>query len=116
MRAYIQATSQIKYKCRNCGKTFEIPFYCTEWGYWYGAHICCGYSCMRKLQAKEQAKLSMPKAKTQWVMTPKEIEAIERAILKGKSTMVIAKESGRSSSAILKIKRRMVEDGWITKR
>jgi DNA-binding MarR family transcriptional regulator len=71
---------------------------------------------MRGLQAKDQAKLSMPKAKAQWVMTPKEIQTIERAILKGKSTMVIAKETGRSSSAICKIKRRMVEDGWITKR
>ena len=112
VRAYIQSTSQITYKCKNCGKSFEIPFYCTEWGYWYGAHIVCGHRCMMAMRAKDLAKLNGEKQprKRPYVLSSKEIREIERLIAANKPTEVIAKTTGRSKSTIIKIKRRMAAD------
>lgn len=40
-------------KCACCGKRWRVP---DEWGYWYGARICCSYRCMRALAARDKTR------------------------------------------------------------
>ena len=40
-------------KCACCGKRWRVP---DEWGYWYGAHICCSYRCMRAMAAADKSR------------------------------------------------------------
>lgn len=114
VRAYIQSTSQITYRCKNCKKSFEIPFYCTDgWGYWYGASICCGYKCMMAMRAKDLAKLNGEKQpqKQSYVLSIREIKDIESRIAKGQSNEVISQATKRSKSTIAKIRKRVANNG-----
>lgn len=112
------AVTERTYKCKRCGKSVEIPYYCSEWGWWYGVHFCCSYKCMSEMRKKDMTTMSnwekppRPRAP----LTADEIESAENMILRGYSNEKVAMKIGRSKSAICNIRKRMVKEGkWATK-
>lgn len=120
MYNYAETLTEHKYKCRGCGKLFEIPYYCVEWGYWYAGQICCSHRCMMAMRRKDRAKMDAYSEKPPVSRSPLshvEIENIERLILKGHSNEKIAIAVRRSKSAVGNVRKRMVREGrWTTTR
>lgn len=113
------AVTERTYRCKHCGVVKEIPYYCSEWGWWYGPHFCCSYKCMMALRRKDMSimtdyeKPPQPRAP----LTRDEIESAENMILRGYSNEKVAMKIGRSKSAIANIRKRMVNEGrWTTTR
>ena len=106
MHTYTETLKDRTQKCCNCGKKFEVPYYCVEWGYWYAGSVCCGYSCMMAMRRKDQEKLAKPieKSSSKAPMTKEEIKKIERMIYKGYSNEKASQKSGRSRSTIQNIR------------
>lgn len=67
-------------KCANCGKEFRITY--AGWGYAYGGHYVCSYSCMRAMEREDCG------------MTDEQKAAIDRMVGEGKSPQEISAAIG----------------------
>ena len=88
------------YKCAHCGKQFVVNAWC-DWGYRYGALMCCSYSCMRAMRAEDIERQSRPKPGTAPRKRPRtpveqaEIDEIISRFNAGKRVTEIARALGR---------------------
>ena len=105
------------HKCSVCGRMFPIPYYVREWGYWYAGRICCGYTCMRTIQAKDRPKMDSyvpeKEGRRNIPLTQTEIKNIEKLLFRGQSVRKTAKQVKRSEAVVGKIRKRLVAEGWI---
>ena len=96
---------------------FDVPYYVSDWGYWYVGKICCSYHCMRALQAKDRPQMNYyvpeEKHRENKPLTKDEIKNIEKILLRGTSARQTAKQVRRSEAAVGKIRKRLVAEGWI---
>ena len=100
------------YKCKNCGTYIEIPYYCREWGWWYGVHFCCSFKCMNEMRKKDMPDIPADKpGKSRAPLNDDEKRTIEELILLGHSNERIAIAVNRSKSAVGNIRKRMVREG-----
>ena len=119
MHTYTETLEQKNYHCAGCKKTFYVPYYVSDWGYWYSGKICCSYHCMRALQAKDrppEMNYYAPERKgnPRTPLTKTEINNIEKLLFRGISVRQTAKQAKRSEAVVWKIKKRLVSEGWIT--
>lgn len=118
MHTYSETLDYKTHRCAKCKQVFEIPYYVTEWGYWYAGKICCGYKCMRALQAKDRPEMNYyaPEhtGNPRTPLTKAEIVNIEKLLFRGISVRQTAKQAKRSEAVVGKIKKRLVSEGWIT--
>ena len=119
MHTYMETLEQKNYHCASCKRVFYVPYYVNDWGYWYSGKICCSYHCMRVLQAKDrppEMNYYAPEhtGNPRTPLTKSEIVQIEKLLFRGVSARQVAKQMKRSESAVGKIRKRLVSEGWIT--
>ena len=95
------------YKCKECGKEFTVPPY-SDWGYRYGATMCCSYHCMRAMRAADLAKAAAPKPKPEpkpkpckrVLVSDADKSAFYKLRLEGKTYMDITRITGWSRATV----------------
>ena len=118
MTGYTETLDQKTYRCSHCGKTFEVPYYVHDWGYWYAGKICCSYRCMRAAGAGARKNGTFDEfyapdtpRRINRRQTQEEVLRIEEYLRGNHSIRSTAIKFGRSEGFVFRIKKGMAVNG-----